>query len=156
MGSSDMATILPFRSHDGSPTLAPTDVLNRALIVLTRSMPRYLVDARPWAPAGAESKLNVLRQIATDQESLGERMGETILDLGGSINMVAFPMEYTDLHDLSVDFIVREAIRFQKLDIADLERYVEMLRNCPVPRALVEEALGLAKGHLETLQEIAL
>jgi hypothetical protein len=66
-----------------------------------------------------------------------------------------FPIEYTDSHDLSIDYLVQQAIDSQKQDIADLTRCVEALRLAPSAQSLASETLGMAKGNLETLEELA-
>ena len=129
--------------------------LNRLLTILSRSFPMYLTYAPPWSPRGDEDQaLVALRHIVADEEALCERIAETILDLGGQINVGEFPMQYTDLHDLSVDFVVRLARDYQKQDIAAIERCVDDLRLAPVAKALAQEAIGMAKGHLESLEEL--
>ena len=47
---------------------------------------------------------------------------------------------------------MQEAIDYQKQDIADLEQCVDALRLAPAAQSLAAEALGMAKGHLESLR----
>jgi hypothetical protein len=63
-------------------------------------------------------------------------------------------MEFTDTHDLSIEFSIHEAMDYQKQDIADLEQCVERLRQAPAAQTLAAEALGMAKGHLASLVEL--
>ena len=65
-----------------------------------------------------------------------------------------FPIEFTDTHDLAIDYLIREAIVCQKQDIADLQGCVDELRLAPAAQSLAAEALGMAKGHLESLEEL--
>lgn len=129
-------------------------VLEQLLVVLVRSFPAYLKYARPYATQQDERLLTPLDQIVADQEHLAERIGQAMRAAGHPARLGEFPMEYTDLHDLSTDYILLMAIEYQKQDIAEIERLCEYLRMAPMALALAEEALGLAKGHLETMQEL--
>lgn len=131
-----------------------TGVLNRLLAIVSRSFPMYLTHARPWAPGSDEQALETLRHIVADQQTLSERIGAAVLDRGGLPRTGEFPTEYTMLNDLSARYIVEEAIRYQRRDIAAIERCVDDLRLSPSARPLAEEALGMAKGHLESLEEL--
>lgn len=131
-----------------------TLVLEQLLVLLVRSFPAYLEYARPYATQQDQELLDTLDQIVSDQDQLAARVGETLRAAGHPARLGDFPMEYTDLHDLRTEFVVRMAIEYQKQDIAEIERLAEQVRLAPMALALCEEALGLAKGHLETLQEL--
>ena len=122
--------------------------------ILCRSFPAYLKYAPPFTKEGQEEMLSVLNQIAEDQQQLSDRVMQALRASGKSTRIGDFPMEYTDLHDLRTDYLVRMAIEYQKQDIAVLEDLVDELRMAPMAQAYAEEALGLAKGHLESLQEL--
>ncbi len=65
-----------------------------------------------------------------------------------------FPMEFTSVNFLSLDYLIRRAIGYQTADVGALAQCAQQLHLAPAAKAVAEEALGLAKGHLETLQEI--
>jgi hypothetical protein len=130
------------------------DVLNRVLAILERSFTQYMRYARPYIPPGREDVSETLEQIVAGQDVLAERVTQTIHEAGGLPDNGKFPIEYTDAHDLSIDFLIREAIDLQKQDIAGLTECVDELRLSPAAQALASEALGMAKGNLETLEEL--
>jgi hypothetical protein len=136
------------------PSPDTIEILNRVLVLVTRSYAQYLRYARPYIPAGREDVLETIREIVTAQEMLAERIGRYILESGGLPDPGRFPIELTDTHDLAIDFLVREAIRYQRQDIANLQQCVDALRLAPAAQSLAAEALGMAKGHLESLQEL--
>src|SRR3990172_8834395 len=127
------------------------DVLNRELAILQRSFPQYLRYARPYIPPGREHVMKKIDEIAAGQDALAERVNQTVFESGGLPDDGKFPIEFTDTHDLGIDFLIQEAIEYQKQDIADLEQCVDALRLAPAAQSLAAEALGLAKGHLESL-----
>lgn len=131
-----------------------TDTLNRLLAITCRSFPMYLTYARPWLRQGTEQIAETLEHIVADQRALAERISEAIVDGDACPDTGEFPMEFTDLHDLSAEFIVRMAIEYQKRDVTAIEQVVDQLRLAPAALPLAEEALGMAKGHLESLEEL--
>jgi hypothetical protein len=130
------------------------DSLNRVLVQLERSFPQYLRYARPYVPPGRENVMETVQEIVTAQDALAERVSQFISESGGLPDHGKFPIEFTDTHDLEIDYLIREAIDYGKEDVANLERCVESLRLAPAAQSLAAEALGMAKGHLESLQEL--
>ncbi|MBI3465991.1 MAG: hypothetical protein HY000_23500 [Planctomycetes bacterium] len=130
-------------------------ILNRLLTLHCRSLPMYLADARPHVGAGEEPARQTLAQIVRDQQALSQRIAALILDRRGMLDTGGFPMEFTDTHMLDLEFLVRELIRHQRQDIAAIERCIAVLGADREARELAEECLGTAKGHLESLEELA-
>jgi hypothetical protein len=130
------------------------DVLNRVLGILQRSFPQYMRYARPYIPPGRENVMGTIHEIVAGQDALAERVSHTIFESGGRPDSGEFPIEFTDTHDLAIDFLIEQAIDCQKQDIAELEKCVESLRLAPAAQSLAAEALGMAKAHLESLEEL--
>lgn len=131
------------------PTLDRAATLNRLLQIHYRSLPMYLASARPWVPAGHEKAAETLELIVVDEKRMIEKISEALLDVGADIELGEFPMTFTDLHDLSVDFLLKELVEAQRRDVAAIEDCVADSAGDP----LAQEALGAAKGHLESLEE---
>lgn len=130
------------------------DCLNRVLEILERSFPQYILWGRPYIPAGRENVMQTIETIVTGQNSLAERVSQLVFESGGLPDHGKFPIEFTDTHDLGIDFLIEEAIDCFKQDIEDLEGCVEKLRLTPAAQSLASEALGLTKGHLEQLEKL--
>jgi hypothetical protein len=131
------------------------EVLNRVLAILERSFTQYLRYARPYVPPGREDIAQTLGEIVAGQDALAARITQMVSEAGGLPDNGDFPIEYTDSHDLSIDFLLQEAIAGQRQDIVDLSHCVEALRLAPAAQSLASEALGMGKGNLETLEELA-
>lgn len=136
------------------PSDATIDLLNQVLELLERSFPQYLLYAKPYIPAGKEYILQAIEGIAAGQTELAQRVSQHIFESGGLPDHGDFPIEFTDTHDLGIDFLVDEAIDCLKGDIADLEHYVDTLRLAPVAQSLALEARGQTKAHLEQLEKL--
>jgi hypothetical protein len=132
-----------------------TSALNRLLAIHCRSFPQYLMYARPYAPGANGDKLQVVEHIVDDQQQLSERIAALLKGAEETPNTGRFPMEFTDTHDLCIDYLLSEAAQYQRDDIETIEACVAALKRFPEGFALAEEALGMAKGHLHTLEEVA-
>jgi hypothetical protein len=126
------------------------------LLALTRgSFPHYLRHAHPYSVRGERECLAVLSDVVADQEVLANRVVEQLERRGKQAPSVEFPMTFTDSHDLSLDYLVKRAIRYQRQDLAALQRLSDSLDCHQSIRSLVDEAKGMARAHLESLQECA-
>jgi len=134
--------------------LSLTATLNQLLAIIGRSFLQYARYSRPYVPPGREGALETLESIAADQTILAERISQMIVDAGDSPRAGEFPMEYTNTGDLYVDYVVGLCIDYQRQDIAAIEVLVESLQLYPAAKSLAEEALGMAKGHLDLLKEL--
>jgi len=128
--------------------------LNALLQIHSRSLPVYLAYAQPWTPWGGERVIEVLRLVAEDQLRRVDQIANYIQELGDVVVTGAFPMDYTELHDLSADFVLHKAVRQQRQSVERIRQLSQELAADPRAKALAEEALGAAKGHLQTLEEL--
>jgi hypothetical protein len=130
-------------------------VLNRLLVLHHRSLPTYLGYASPWVQPGREAAAQTLQQIVAAHQRMVDRLGEAILEHRGTIEFGRFPFAFAALHDLSLDYLWSKLVAYQERAVAELQAAVDELRLAPVAQALAAEALGEAKGHLESLRELA-
>ena len=129
-------------------------VLNQVTAIIGRSFPQYLRYSRPYIPPGYDRAVDTLKQIARDQEAIIARIERLVLDAGAVPYDGEFPMEFTDTHDLGLDYQIQAAMKYAKEDIRRLAACAEALNLAPAAKALAEEALGMTKGHLQLLEEL--
>jgi hypothetical protein len=130
------------------------DVLNRLVVIHHRSLAVYLGYASPTWHRGDDRARETLRMIAEDARETVDRLGEMILDEGGTVDYGAFPMRFTAYHDLSFSYLLDRLIELQRKAVNDIAECVDELSHAPMARAMAEDALGAAKGHLESLEEL--
>ncbi len=138
---------------DGKNRNDTIQILNRLVPIHSRSLPMYLSNTRPWTTRRDGAARQTLSQIASDQKATVDRLAETILDYGGIVELGAYPMRFTSMHDLSMEYLLGELIRRQREDIAAIDQCVRQLGHDTLAKSLAEEALREAKGHLEALEE---
>jgi len=126
--------------------------LNRLLEIEYRSLAMYLGDASPWFSEADAKAIETLKNIAADQQAMSRRIAELILDLGGRIEPGEYPTQFTDTHFLSLDYLLKELLYYQRQDIADIEQIVASLAGHREARELAKETLGSERAHLEALE----
>ena len=85
---------------------------------------------------------------------MSARIGSQIVHSGGVPQAGEFPMIYTDMHDLSIVYILGEVKRQQQEEIEQIQSCVSQLDGAPAAKAIAEEALGAAQGHLDNLNGV--
>ena len=134
---------------------AATAVLNRLLRILSRSLPMYLREAKPWtteqeqpiqAALADSPPINRPWPIASPGRSSRR---------GGQPEPGPFPTAFASVNDVDLAFVLQRVIDLGHRDLAALERCVADLGDVPELRALAEEILGNAQGHLDILQDLA-
>lgn len=135
-----------------SPSSIP--ILNRILATLNRSLAMYLADADPWTQAGDEQAAAALARIVEDQRRDVNRLAEAIIDSAAHVDPGQWPMEFTDLNFLSLEYLMQELIRHQREDVARIQRCTSLLASDRNARELAEEVLGSEQAHLESLEDL--
>jgi hypothetical protein len=136
-------------------TTSTIDALNKLYVLHHRSLAVYLHYAPPNQLSRHAKAAAVLAQMVADQTRTADRLATLVLDAGGQIDPGEFPMWFTGLHDLSVEYLVNKLIERQERFIAACERLADSLTLAPYAQAAAREAIGEAKGHLDNLRELA-
>ncbi|PQO30694.1 hypothetical protein C5Y96_14635 [Blastopirellula marina] len=129
------------------------ELLNRIAALHHRSLPTYLTYARPWVSSGSESKAVIIDDIAADHHDLVQRTLRVLEADDRPVALGDFPMEYTDLNDLSLDFILQELTHYERRLLKTLEEIASWMDREQSSYFLVNMAIGMAMGHLENLAE---
>jgi hypothetical protein len=136
-----------------TPTVA---LLNRLLTIHCRSLPMYLDEiGETGAYVTDEDAARVLRAIVVDQKNMSRRIADLIVDRLGTIRVAPYPMEFTDKNDLSLDFLLREALEGSRAQIGTIQQIIFALpTNDAAARELAQESLGATKAHVEELESL--
>ena len=129
-------------------------LLNKLVAMHNRSLATYMTYASPTWHRGDEGAKETLRLMVEDQRDTAERIAAMVTENNGVVDNGEYPMYYTGYHDLSFDFLLNEIIKEHTADIAEIEQIADELRMVPLAKAAADEALGAAKGHLESLNEL--
>lgn len=130
------------------------DALNELVAMHYKSLPVYLTYASPTWHRGDDLARETLATVSQDQQETADRLAAMVVEGGGVVDNGKFPIYYTGYHDLSFGFLLTKVIEEQRQDIATIEHCVAELVTAPLAKAAAQEALGAAKGHLESLEEL--
>jgi hypothetical protein len=135
---------------------AVTRQLNRLLEIHACSLPMYMLDAGSWASQAPKDSelLQAMNNIVIGNKNLSQKIAATIMDLGGVVSSPTFPMVFTDMNFLSLDYMAREVLALQIRDLAEIEKIVWNVSSNADAKAVAQEALGEAKAHMEALDTI--
>ncbi len=108
--------------------------------------------ARPHAPKGRREALGVFSDIAADQTEQADRASQLLDELHEAPESAGFPMEFTDAHDLSIDYLLRLAAKHQAAEVTELRELAQRPGLSHSVRTFAEECVGMSRAHLELLQ----
>ena len=129
--------------------------LNHLVRLHNRSFPVYLASARPWTRGAADDAASeLLDTMVADHLETVESLGEIILDNEGTVALGEYPMAFTSKHDLSIEYLMRYVRELQGQMIEEIQGCVDRLADDATAQAAAQEALGAAKGHLQSLNEL--
>ena len=130
------------------------DRLNCLLRVLCRSVAQYARDAHPWTPPQRRAVAEAIADLANDQQHYAGKVAAAIQDLDGRPEPDTFPLDFTAINDLSIDYLLRTVLEGHRRDATELERCAAELRGDPTLHELAEEIVGNARGHAEILAKL--
>jgi len=129
-----------------------TDAMNRVMNTLTCSVARYLRFARPWVDFRANAIADLVGQVADSQGEHVLRIGELLIERHGHVELRTFPLAFTGLNDLSIDYLLPLVIEDEKQIIALIESAADALACDPEARQMVVEVVECERRHLQMLQ----
>ena len=127
--------------------------LNRLLQLVYRSLPVYLEYAVPWHRHDDQEAVEALRHAAEDHQETAQRLARFIYDHDGAVDLGEFPLEFTDLHDLDMEYLLPLVVEAERRTIDEMEQIVQQLQS-PEAKTLAEEVLGAEKAHQDRFQEL--
>jgi hypothetical protein len=127
-------------------------VLNNVLVTLHRSLAAYLSFADPWVAYGNEEPRRILTRIVADKEQFVARLTALLDARRHTIDFGEFPMEFTSLHDVSLEYLLSQLIEHQRRDVQTIESALAQLAGDTEGRSLVEEILASSRRHLQSLE----
>lgn len=130
------------------------DLLNELLALHSTSLAMYLSNAKPWTIGSEPRAAQTMSDVARDHKRMVDRIGNVILKYQGIVRYGEFPMQFTDLHDLSPEYLVSAVQKELASTDKRISEIVDSLADYPEALAVAQEAAGASKGHLDNLAEL--
>jgi hypothetical protein len=129
------------------------ELLNRLAAWHGSTLACYLVDATPWVASDSKATFDLIRSIAEDQKRMQDRMAAEIQERHGAVQRPFFPMSFTSLHDLSLEYLTGRVLQDQRQLEKRIRSVIPAMQGDPRALALAEESLGEALAHIDSLEE---
>ena len=129
----------------------PIEILNHLLRLLFRSLPVYLEGGQLWTGSGHQNGVVVLHRIASDRRAMSQQLATAIYRRGGLAEGGNFPAAFTGMHDLALDYVVKQVRSTIEQDVKTIQHFAAAVADDPEALLLVNQALAAASKHLEML-----
>ena len=130
------------------------EILNRVLRDLSSCFVQYVGECWPWTAIGSDGdKLQaVIRQCVARQLQSIERIAEHLAARQSRVEYGRFSTEFTDLHYVSLQFLVKQLVAAQMRLVESLDRTVTMLPSGDAAREILEAVRRNEHENLSALQ----
>ncbi len=130
------------------------EILNRVLRELSSCFLQYAGECWPWTSAGAEgAKLRgaVMQCVERQRQSIG-LVAEHLAAHQDRVEFGKFSAEFTDLHYVSLTFLLKRLVESQTKLVESIDRTVTLLPSGDVCREILEVVRGNEHANLAALQ----
>lgn len=132
-----------------------SDVLNGLLVRLYRSLLQYGVECcSAWTSDAAAHEQQALEEMAMRQRESVGRLVDLLTSRGLVVDFDNYP-DYSELHYVSLKFLLGKLVENQQQVIAALEAGVARLGHDREAVELVSEVLAAEKANLARLRDMA-
>ena len=129
--------------------------LNQLLIDLGRSLLQYVGHCSSWSSrsqTALEAEFPTI--VATQQQHVAE-LSELLMQRRWTIDFGGFPARYTDLHFLSLKYLVKQTVINQKSVLAELDEASHTCVDDPEAATLIVKILTSERQITERLQALS-
>ncbi len=130
------------------------DLLETIIQREARSFLQYASEMYPWTQVSGTQALATFEELAhAERDAVGRLVKLLIRYRHVAPHLNPYPMAYTSLGFVALDYLVGKTAEHQRQDIATLERDRSALSD-PAVRAEVDALLGMKREHLKTLESM--
>ena len=119
-----------------------------------RSLLQYVSESFPWTTAKNQHVLPVLQNLAKEeQEGTAAIVQYLLKNRRRPPYLGAYPMSFTTINYMSLDFLIPYLIEFEKRRIAELEKDSGLVSEDEVKK-LLKSLLEMKQNHLAVLSSL--
>lgn len=121
----------------------------------SRSLLQFVGEAFPWTTAEKSQAVDRLQRLVAEEAQATNALARFLQRQHVVVpTLPPYPMAFTSLPFVSLDYLLPHLIAYQRKAVADLERDVRELGDADA-RAAVQTVLELKRRHLKQLEELA-
>jgi hypothetical protein len=129
-------------------------VLQRLMAIEEYSLANYVLQSSVWTRPEDNPLLRAIHRIARKQQAQAARVGRLLARRYGFVESGQFPLHFTALNDLSLDYVAQKLIEHQRSMIDEIESCDHQLQDDPEARHLTEEILASEQRRLIRLARL--
>lgn len=129
------------------------EVLNQVLVVMGRSLLQYSADAWPWTGSHSSASRTAVEALMAEQKTRVGQLADLLDNRGWTIDFGVFP-DFTDLHFLSLDFVLPHLVENERRVVNEIEAALPQCSSDPEGAALLSEFLPGERAVLSKLEEL--
>jgi hypothetical protein len=130
------------------------DLLETIIQREARSFLQFASEMYPWTRVSGAQAVDTFEELAhAERDSVGRLMKLVIRYRHVAPHINPYPMTFTSLGFVALDYLVKKTAEHQRQDIAALERDRAALSD-PEVRAEVDALLEMKRAHLKTLESL--
>jgi len=131
------------------------EALNGLLINLSRSLLQYIGEGRVWTDVRADGERQELQTLVGLQSAGIAELANLLAGREWDIDFGTFPTDYTDLHDISLDFLFGQLIEQQQGLDREVASTVEACSGDSAAADLLSRLTKTEQEITERLQKLA-
>src|SRR5580658_8213217 len=135
--------------------IATLRVLQNIVRRESRSLLQYIHESYPWITAGEKETLAKVGQIVQEEQAAAVALAGSLAKRRHRLPpyLGPYPMSFTSINYVTLDYLVPLLIDYQKQGIADLERDLALIADVEMDRE-VQQILEMKRRHLQVLVDL--
>jgi hypothetical protein len=129
--------------------------LNGLLVDLNRSLLQYVGECWPWTDLESNAERQTLHRLVRRQQEQIRALTDWLARRGWPIDFGTYPTEYTDLHYVSLDYLLVQLTASESALVEEAQAFLARDWDSPQAVQLVERVLAEEQAIDTELQKLA-
>lgn len=129
------------------------EALNAAFSQKYHSLAQYILEARPYVPAGQTAAHELLAAIAAEDLAFADRIADAIEKIEGVPQLAIFSPEVANLNYLALDYLLQVLLKSLRGQLADYERFTVLAADAAPVRHLFTALAQATRRQIERLED---
>jgi hypothetical protein len=130
--------------------------LNQLLIDIGRSLLQYVGHCSSWSSRSQGAIEEEFPKLVAIQQQHVAQLSELLMERRWTIDFGGFPLTYTDLHFLSLKYLLKIILVNQKAVLAELDEASHCCVDDPEAAALIHEIMASERQITEQLHSLSI